>query len=148
MHRNPLFLAFLVLLALGTAWYVGVTGIKLMTYYTYSEEVGVSLDNVWVENPKASSYYLQATYNFTANDQEYTGGDKLGLRIFRNKWSAEKAMNSLPQGKWLAWHKKGNPSDSLLNRIFPLKRCVSSLVLIALLGYFVWLGYYVARQQN
>lgn len=101
-----------------------------------------------VEELSSDHYALHAKYTFSVQGHLYEGETTLDEeKGYRNSWAAEKAIPEHAAMTWTAWYSPSNPKYSSLQKTFPLKECLSSLVLWGILIYFIGLKYYVMRLQ-
>lgn len=144
MHKNWIWRAFLSVVFVVTLWY---TGDAWYRYYAYSHlNAKTTADAVdWtIEKHSEDAYSLTASYRFTIGKTSYSGRTSFA-KNYRNRWAAEQAVAEYSSSPWDVWYGKENPNHSSLQKSFPVKECVSAVVLWALLLYFLWLGFYVSK---
>lgn len=141
MYKNPLWLLFLTVITLVTAWYGGVAFLRLHRYIQLDTQVETT-DIQWsVKKLGEDRYRVNGAYSFIVEGQHY---ENLWMmqEVYRNPWAAEKALARHQSHRWTVWVDSSNPRYSSLQKTFPLKDCVSATVLLGLLTYFIGLGYY------
>lgn len=145
MHKNQIWLAFLLTTTLIVFWFSTITGYDLYYYFTRTSS---NLPNTieWAIKGKASDrYYLSATYQYTVGESLYDGKTAIESTSYRNIRAAEIALSEQKKKNLKIWHSPQNPENSTINNIFPLKSCFYTGLLWGLLLYFVWLGFYVNK---
>lgn len=147
MHRNPIWLAFLLLFALLTAWYAGDALYKIYRYDTLSKSAKPSSLELEVVDNGSRFYYL-ATYTIKVNDQIYEGHEQLAQPIFRNEAAAKAFMKDYLNDPWIVSYSPKNPLKSTLQKSYPMKEAFYATAMVALLCYFLWLGFKVADQSQ
>lgn len=147
IHKNHYYLLFmLVLLCI----VVGYSGTALWRWYGYvrlSTQTTVKQVEWRVIEQNSSSYVVAGKYQFVVKDRDYTGETEFFDDSYLNQWSAEQGMQRYQEKKWTVWYQPGNENYSSLQKKFPLKECLSALVLWGLWFYFFWLGVYVAQKK-
>lgn len=147
MHRNPLWLAFLGVVALVVLGYSIKTGIAVFNY----EQQRVSTPPAgitWSAKKVAEdSYVLQADYQFYSHQILYQGKTEFPFS-YRNAFAAELAGKEESSKPWRVWYSPSNPQNSTLQKQFPIKECFYGIVLWCLLIYFVILGYRVGHERT
>lgn len=145
MHHNLLWRAFLVTI------FVIVFGYSVLALYRVHQFSKLTsetkpLKMKWsVKEIADDEHMIQGNYTFEANEKTYQGEAVLKKSIYRNGWAAEQDLPKYDKEKWTVWYDPANPDYSALQKSFPLKECISALVLWALFFYFTWLGFYVGR---
>jgi hypothetical protein len=147
MHRNGLWLIFLSLFLLISAWFAVKAGRQLAGYVRHSEAVMAKIDSWGVAREGGSKFFITAKYTYRFKGVDYEGAGELSDRSYRNPWAAEAAIPHLAEKEWSVWIDPKRPGRSLLVRALPLKDIVYALVLVGLLIYFSWIGYQVGQQS-
>lgn len=139
MHKNKVWQFFLVLLLCGVLWQVVMTGIKVVDFVMYSQTTSTIETQYKVEKVD-SGFVIFANYSYTVESTKYHGTSLLGNRVFPNPWIATREMNELSTQLHTVYFKSRNPEDSTLQKIFPTKSFVYTVVLILVWIYFMFLG--------
>ena len=146
MHRNPLWLIFLGVIGCCIAGYTGFTFYKIFLYTIHSKEVDLK-DVKWKAVWQNGSFAVDATYHYSFQGRDIESHSQLQEKLL-NRWAADEKIASLQKQHWHAWIDPRNPSDSALQKNFPLKECISTAILWSILAYFLWLGFYVAKKYG
>ncbi|MFA6915998.1 MAG: hypothetical protein WC222_06345 [Parachlamydiales bacterium] len=148
MKTNKWFWMLVCLLTLSAVWVTWGTTKKLYTYYTLNARVPVKTISWKISALNDERYQLQGSYNFFIDTREYLGTAQLHSLIYRNPWAAEKGLRELEKERFNVWYSSKNPTINSLERDFPLKDCIYSVVILGLITYFGALGVYTYRSQN
>lgn len=148
MHKNPIWLAFLACLVLIVLWFTGTAIYKIYLFERFDAYAEAQNVKWTVKEKSDEEFLLDAHYNFLVNGGEIKGDSLLTEASFWNAWAAEQMVKEYTNKKWIVWYSSKNPHYSTLQKNFPLKECISMGVLWALLFYFLWLGYYVAKYRT
>lgn len=147
MHKNRIWLAFLVALTVVTAGYCVKALYNLYQYAVLTEQTPAQ--NVhWGITPLSDDQFLvKANYEFSVGGRVYPGETDFKDVVYMNPWAAEQAMPQYSYKLWQVWYQNDKFQHSTLQKKFPAKECYSAGAMVILLLYFVWLGFYVTRYQ-
>ncbi|MBN4067237.1 DUF3592 domain-containing protein [Simkania negevensis] len=146
MHRNPIWLLFLVCVTFVTVWFCFQAGGKLYRYMRLTTHAQADVEEWTVEKGKNSHYFLTARYRYDVKGSQYIGSSSLVSHPFRNSWSAQDAIPRATAAQWSVWYSPAHPERSVIEKKFPMKECLSAGVLLALIVYFIFLGFYVKKK--
>lgn len=141
-----LFLGFIGVIVLG---YTGVTLNKFYRYATLTEQTPVESIRWSIYSHDQEAFAPQADYTFTVDGQGYSNkiiwneGD-----YYFNPWALEKPLAQLANQEWKVWFNPKNPTYSALQKNFPVKECLSTVIIWMLLIYFIMLGKYAERKRG
>ena len=145
MHRNPYWLMFLGLLSTCVLGYTLYTCTFFYEYFILSSQAPAK-EIKWVMVEGGSDHYqLKANYFFEAKGTNWPGSSIVLEERLINPWAAQQAAKRNQNRKWTAWYNPNRPHHSTLQKYFPTKECISTVVLWALWCYFIWLGIYVTK---
>jgi hypothetical protein len=147
MHRNPIWLIFLAVIAAVAIGYSSFTLYKLYGYYTLTRETSPLSIQWTVKVLSDDEYAVNGAYAFLVEGKTIQGETLFKDETFMNPWAAEASVQKFSGKSWKVWYQPSNLHHSTLQKKFPLKECSSAGVLLALLLYFIWLGFYVTRYQ-
>lgn len=146
IHRNPFFIGLISFVAIVAIGYTLVFGWKYYHYIILNKTTHAITINGSVIRESEDNYQLQISYSFLADNHERNGSTRL-REVYRNEWAANEALKRELDPLHPVWYQNSNPDHSTLQKVFPLKECISTVVLWLLLIYFVWLGFYVATYR-
>lgn len=145
MHTNKVWLIFLGAITLVVIWFCWGT-IDQVTHYTSLQKRTPVHDIEWeILKIDEDDYEMQADYTFKYNGNTYRSYQVFEKMILPNLWAAEYQLKEMQAKDWDVWFSPGNPKISSLEKEFPLKQVLSSITLLGLWIYFVWLGFYVTQ---
>ncbi len=140
--------SFLMVVALGvTLWFSGVMLQKIGPWMNLKEATrGVILSWELIDLGEGR-YAPLAHYRYEVDGKLYTAVSRLEGVVYLNRNAAEKQLLSLsrstpkgaPEGSWPVWYSAADPSQSQLQREFPLKACVQMAISLAVFLYFALL---------
>lgn len=144
MHKNPIWLAFLICVIGATLWYGVDAAWKLWNYQTLTQTTQPTHITFSVHEAASDKFFLQANYTFTIEGKEYEGSTLLRSKLYRNRTSAEQATAT--QEPLPVFYNPKNPAYSTLQKSVPFKECLYTAILIGLLVYFTWIGTSICKQ--
>ncbi len=145
MHANRVWLLLILIIGASALFFGLKTSYKLYLYYTETTYT-IALSTKWsLEELSRTRYIPTAHYTYSVNDTLYSGETELSSQVYRNRWSAEEDLATYPGRTWRVWYNPHHPTYSTLQKRFPIKESFSTALLIAILGYLIWLGFYVDR---
>ncbi len=147
MHKNPIWLLFLGIMAIGILFYSGRTAYHVWQYARLDKQIEAEKINWSVIPINEEKFIPQAAYKFSVNAKEYEGQSRWN-QSYLNAWTAQDAIKKLIQSPPLVWYDASNPEASSLQKIFPLKENLYTLMLWLLGLYFAGLGYYVQKKTG
>jgi hypothetical protein len=148
IHSNRYYLAFMLILGLIVFGYTGTALWRWYGHIRLSAHVTAEKVDWSVIEKGSSSYVLDGKYHFTVNGAAYVGETIFYDDNHLNIWSAEQAVPRYAEKKWTVWYQPSDPHYSSLQKKFPLKECLSALVMWGLWIYFFWLGLYVSQKKG
>lgn len=147
MHKNVLWKAFLAAIFVTTLWFTIVAVYRYQDYKNLKEQVPVTEIQWKVIEESSESFTLQAYYRYAIDDKFFKGSSPW-KEIYRNNWAAEQDIKEFSKIQWKVWIDPAHPDHSSLQKKFPLKECISSIVLWGIFLYFLILGFYVGKIKN
>lgn len=145
MHQNRIWKFFLLALALVVLWFSGSTTYKMFNYLRLNSQAPAEQMEWSVVEASEDRFLLQASYIFHVDEKVYHGNSVLVPPFFRNEWAAKQDLPTFAARQWQVWYFSWDPGFSSLQKNFPIKECISTLLLWGILIYFVRIGYYVAK---
>ncbi len=148
MHKNPLWLLLLFIIAIATIWYGGRTIAHVVHYahlkaHTLPESIDWSFHII-----NDDEYIPVAHYTYRVGIDEYHGVGSYKGVYARNQWGADLLLKELQSKEVIIWYNPKNPEHSALEKAYPLKELMYTVALCGLLIYFIGLGLYVGRHKE
>jgi hypothetical protein len=145
MHPNKIWLVFLASITLVVIWFSWGTVSHVMHYFSLEKKAKV-IDSEWtILKIQDDQYQVQADFTFEYQEKQYRGFDIFEKPIYPNPWAAEYGVKEMKAKELFAWFYPKKPTNSSLEKHFPLKSILSSIILIGLWIYFIWVGFYVTQ---
>ena len=147
MYPNRVW-AFLFALIGASALYFGIKASYHLYLYQTETASTTALTTTWtLDEPSNAHYVPQGSYTYVVDGITYSATSDLPRQIYRNRWAAEEDIASYDQKQWSVWYDPAHPSRSTLQKFFPIKECLSTALVLAILGYLIWLKTYVNRTR-
>jgi hypothetical protein len=132
--------------ALLTAVFLTTTLLDLWNYFRLKEKTIAKIEK-WKVVEKGSKFAIQAYYSFETQGhtyprtypRAYQGKTTFSKPYHLNRQSAEKQIKIYTMKQWPVWYQESHPEHSSIDRIFPMKKCLYSLIVLAVFLYFVYL---------
>jgi len=87
-----------------------------------------------------SQFALKASYTFNLGEKVYKGKTVFSKPYDLNRLSAEKRATAYSTKPWHVWFSPKAPHNSSLERNFPIKKCLYSLMALGICLYFSFLS--------
>jgi hypothetical protein len=108
--------------------------------YLRLEKRTIASVHKWKIIEKSSSEFaLRASYTFEYQGKVHHGKTTFSKPYHLNRLSAEKQIKILGLQSWPVWYQASHPEHSSIERVFPLKKCVYSLMALGIFFYFIYL---------
>lgn len=147
MKRNPFWMIFLTLFMITVLGYTTYTMIKIWHYMRLNAQTEVQNIQWTIISKSDESFIPFARYSFNVDGKNYHGQTRW-QQSYLNQWAAEEAIVRLKKNSPLVWLQSSSPENSSLQKLFPLKESLYSLLLWILAIYFCGLGYYFNRRYR
>jgi hypothetical protein len=144
MARNPFWLLFISLIILGVLGYTTYTLTQVWQYMRLDQQTEAQQIQWSVLPISDESFIPFAIYSFRIHGKSYQGETRW-QESYLNQWAAQEAIVRLEKNPPPVWFDSSAPQVSSLQKLFPLKESLYSLLLWILGIYFLGLGYYVNR---
>lgn len=139
-----LWIFFLGVIFCATLVYTVYTSVALYHHYRLTESVPIHTIKWSVHPVEKDDIRVKAHYQLVKDQTNYTG-DFEWPEHYLNAWAAEEARARASRQMWNVWIDPSDPHYSTLQKIFPIKQCLSTLILWGISLYFVFLARYVTR---
>lgn len=146
-HRNRYWLIFLSVIALCVLGYTGYTAYKLFEYWKLSLRIPVSQIDWEVVPVTQEDFAVRASYYYQVEGKIYQG-QSIWDEHYLNGSTAHEKADGFAKEQWKVWVNPSHPSQSALEKTFPLKQGLSAAVLWLILIYYLNLDSYVQKRIN
>jgi hypothetical protein len=109
---------------------------SLYSYFKLSFKTEAVVDHWEVVKKSSSSYPIRGSYHFEFQGKNYQGSSLLLPPHHLNRPSAEKAIINLGKKRWIVWFDPHHPTFSSLEKVFPAKKIVYTLIALGITLYF------------
>lgn len=149
MKHDKYWKILLSLLTIVNIWFAGIALHQLYIYIRLNANTSTS-DIQWsVKEISDERYLINGKYTFLVQNDTQTGETTLTSPYFLNQWAAEQGIiENAKHSPWKVWYSSYNPEYSSLQKNFPIKECLSSLLLFGVLLYFFGLKHYVEKHHE
>lgn len=145
MHRNPYWLVFLAMIALGTIGYSGYSLFTVWQYLKLDKQTEI-LNIQWSVAAVSDDVFIpQASYHYAVKGKNYSGQSLL-KESYLNEWTAKEAIDRFSKEPLRIWYDASSPEYSSLEKEFPYKQSFSMVSLWIICLYFVCLNAYVKQR--
>ncbi len=148
MHRNSIWLAFLLVFTGVTAFFLATAGREAYLYFSRSGSAPAYVAEWKIEGVARDRYVAMATYTFRAGESEAFGEGALQGFVFRSAAAAQASLPRIRETSWKVWYNPSSPSANSLEKVFPTRSCLYAAILLGVLIYLVGLGVFVARRDR
>lgn len=142
IYKNLYWRIFLAIIAIIVLIYTGNTALKIYRYLSLSQQIPVESIHWSPVSKSEDIYFSEAQYSYLFEGVRYEGQGR-SEEIYLNAPSAQEDSERFNRQRWKIWIDPTDPSFSALQKKFPFKQSVSTVILWGLLAYFFWLGQYV-----
>lgn len=148
MHPNRIWKGFLFIVTASSLFYGLWTAHLYFEYRRYNRST-ILLTIEWsVQERGENDYRVQGSYTFKTNEKLFQAQDTLREPVFLNTWAAHDFIKTLNEHPPRVWFSGDSPDHSTLQKKFPLKECISTVVLAGIVIYLFGLGYYVKLRKG
>jgi len=148
MNKNPVWLGMLAIMLVAFCIFAFIAFYQLHTYYSLSEKTNPSKIEWFVEELSSDDFRVGATYSYVIKDQEYTGETIFRDKRFRNPMTADDEWKLKSAKISDVFYNPANPSESSLEKHFPVKNLLYASFLFLLFLYFLGLGIYTGAFRS
>ena len=145
MGRKKIWLVFVLLIAVVALWFIVKGVLEIGAYYSLSAQAPATIEKWSIKEKHSDSFAVEAEFTFNYKEKSYQGVTNVG-GLYPNPWAAGHAQERFSAQKWSAWFNPHKPEKAVLEKKFPLKKTLSTVVLIGLATYFSILGIYLGRK--
>lgn len=129
-----------------TLYYTGVAIYRIVNYRSLSEQTNTRHVDWRYEATSSETWAPVGRYTFEVDGHLVTGQTQLNSSLVHNPEALAKSLESLNAERWTVWYDPRHPQHSTLQKILPIKECLSAITLMILLLYFFGLGIYVGKR--
>ena len=124
-----------------------MTMAALYSYFRLTAATEATIDHWKAVKKSSSSYPIRGSYHFEFQGKTYQGSSILSPPHNLNRPSAEKAIHNLGGKSCKIWFDPHNPNISSLEKMFPTKKIIYTLIAFGITLYF-WFVETSSRIRN
>lgn len=110
---------------------------QTLNYILTTEKVPASIE--WqIKKINDEAYRPFGFFTYTVDGKIYQKEELFEGGLYRTPYAAEKAVEELRHTHQTAYYSKNNPNVATLEKFFPLKKIIYSLIVLLLVFYSVW----------
>jgi hypothetical protein len=120
---------------------------QINTYLLLKKNVLANVDKLEIRLDKKNRYEILAFYSFKIGNKVFFNKNCLRKK-FLNILSAQDYIKKNSEKKVIVWFNPKNPNITSIERKFPIKNCIYSVLCFSIFIYFVILKYYAYSFQR
>lgn len=123
------------------------TAYQINKFFTLDGKIRANVEKVDIIEGKKDKFEVMAFYNFKIGDKNFYNVKKFTGK-FINEITALDFKEKILKKDFYIWYNKKKPKISAVEKSFPIKNLVYSIITLMIFGYFVALKYYVFSFQK
>lgn len=131
---------------LGWTLFAYPTAALLVNYYSFKAFVEPDFINWSIESFNDEVWRAVAEFRYTVKAHTYNKQEVFQGERYRNPYAANVALEKLQKNFKVVWYNPENPSQASMEKFYPTKKSLYSLVTLGLVFYGAWLGSYLTRK--
>jgi hypothetical protein len=147
MQRKSWMVSIVVMVLLMAVYFFGKTGVAIASYFSLQQSAEAKIESLCVKELNKNKFATMATFSFNHGEKSILAEGRLGP-IYPNQYAAAMGLRDLENKREvIAWYAFKHPAKAVLEKKFPLKSTLSSLILMGIAAYFIILGLYVGKNS-
>ena len=132
-------MVFLALTSLIAMVFLVKTSLKLQEYFSLNQITKAFVTDWKISEKDETSFALQVFYEFSLSGKDKIQSQmELAKPYFLNRPSAEKAVEEFSKQSWEVFYNDKNPNNNSLQKLFPFKDCIQTLLTLGIFVYFIF----------
>ena len=146
MHKNPAWLTLLSLVVCVALYYGCIAASDYYTYTKRTEQAPAAIEDWSIVNGSRGRFYVEVTFRIAPSSTSIS--ERWNHAPFRNRWAAQEGIKKWREQPFLAHFDPAHPEEATLVHLFPWKSILKAGAFLAILLYFLGLGYYVGKRPE
>jgi hypothetical protein len=121
-----------------TAGFLISASLDLWSYFRL-EKKSIAKVEKWKVVEKGSKFAIKAYFSFENQGRTHQGKTTFSKPYHLNHLSAEKQIKIYTTQQWPVWYQESYPEHCSIDRVFPFKKCLYSLMVLGVFLYFIYL---------
>lgn len=122
--------------------------LDLWRYVRLEKKTIAKIEKWKVVEKGSSEFAIKAYFSFENQGHTYQGKTTFSKPYHLNHLSAEKQIKIYTTKQWPVWYQESHPVHSSVERIFPFKKCLYSLMVLGIFLYFVHLTLSIKKSST
>ncbi len=122
-----------------TAGFLISASLDLWGYFRLEKKSIAKVEKWKVVEKGSSKFAIKAYFSFENQGRVYQGQTTFSKPYHLNRLSAEKQIKIYTAQQWPVWYQTKHPEHCSIDRVFPFKKCLYSLMVLGVFLYFVYL---------
>lgn len=118
--------------------YTYPTAAQIFRYFTYTSSQPIAKIEWEAKAVYEDLWKPYARFEYVVNGTTYRQEEIFQGGRYRNSFAAGEAIKELAKEKSQVWFSSRNPQKGTIEKFFPLKNLVYSIILLSLFFYVVW----------
>ncbi len=148
MHSNKLWALFLFVILVITISYGVETIYQIWNQARLAQKHPARVEAWEIEEDEKQHFAPLISYSFTKGEEKIQKRERLESETFKNPYLVKNRIEELKGKQWSVFCDPKDPHSCTIQKVFPMKRAIYTLILIGLSFYFIYLGRYVAKWKS
>ncbi|NGX35054.1 MAG: hypothetical protein K1060chlam1_01422 [Candidatus Anoxychlamydiales bacterium] len=143
-------ISWLIILVVSSVILLGIsfkTAFLISKYFTLDSKIKAEVEKIEIIESKKDKFEVTAFYYFKIGNKNFYNVRKFQDK-FINKITAIDFKEKISKKDFFTWYNKKNPNISAVEKKFPIKNLVYSIMTFIIFVYFIILKYYVFGFQK
>jgi len=139
----------LVLIISGSifVWFSFQLFLQTNKYIILNTPIKANIEKLEVNNDNKNKFLAVASYSFDVANKTFIHKGVFEKK-FINPLSAKAFCENISKNDFIIWYNSKNPNFSSVEKNFPIKNCVYSIITLIVFIYFLILKYYILGFQK
>jgi hypothetical protein len=148
VHRAKIGLIGLIFVALLSLFVFFNTSKDLYKYLALNSSSEAFIDEVNIKQIASNEFVLQVNFFYFVNEQKFKAHSLVDNYTFPNEFAAQDYAKSFKTKSHIAWYKIEDQTSFIIDKTFPYKSVINSLVLIIVFTYFIGISRYLKWKKT
>ncbi len=123
------------------------TAYQMYNFFVLDTQIKANVEKIEVFEGKKDRFGVLVSYNFKIGNKNFYFIKKFQKK-FLNEFVAKDFKERILKKDFFVWYNKKNPNISAIERNFPFKNLIYTVITFIIFGYFIVLKYYVFSFQK
>ena len=146
MQRNLAWPIFLSIISILVVVFTSLLSIDLYRYRQLKSNVIAKELEGSVYKIGSNQYKIEVEYLYDIQGREYSKQQVIKKLTYKNVWLANQAIDALKENEINVWYNPHEPKMGTIEKSFPYRRLLSTIVLFGIFLYFCLLSRYMLKR--